>query len=821
MIGTSALACRIADRRRALFGNTAWNGIDYLDVADDQKSLCVHFFGGIPQGLGPDTVRISGGRRIRDIQVLHVARDPSHDDELDDCLRITLDRAGDFSTYRLCLIDVPGIDPRFACLDFTFKINCPSDLDCGDRAPCPPAPQTEPDINYLAKDYASFRQLIYDRLALIMPDWRERHAADLGVTLVELLAYTGDYLSYYQDAVATEAYLETARQRISVRRHLRLIDYAMHDGCNARAFVTVSTDTDFTIASADDFFFTTGVAGIEAEGGFVHAGALPSQAEHDYAVFEPLAPGAPYDFYAAHSSIALYAWGDDECCIPEGATRATLLDHLAEPDPDASPRLKLKPGDYLIFEEQRGPLTGSAADADPTHRHVVRLTSVTPVHDALLEALAVEIEWGPEDALPFALCISSRRPSPDCGEVHDVSVARGNVVLVDHGRTFVQPLDSPQARDVPGDCACDGSVIEVRREALPYTPLLEQVPLVFAAPIDPDAPAVRLIEQDSRSALPAATLHDTIAPWQPRRDLLGSGGDDRHFVVETDDEGRAQLRFGDGIHGRRPDPVAAITTYRSGGGSVGNVGREAITHLVLRAGTIAGPAIRVRNPLAARGGTDPEPMAEARLFAPGMIHARRERAIVAEDYAELAQRDAPLQGAAARLCWSGSWYEARVAIDPAERDDCPPELITDITRALQRYRRIGHDVAVVAARIVPLRLVLHVCVLPHFSRAQIKAALLDIFSTRRRANGTNGFFHPDNWRFGQDVALSAIVAAAMDVDGIETVRVDALQRLNDVGDTSALETGRLVLRPGEIARLDNDPDYPENGWLEFDLGGGR
>jgi len=397
----------------------------------------------------------------------------------------------------------------------------------------------------------------------------------------------------------------------------------------------------------------------------------------------------------------------------------------------------------------------------------------------------------------------------------------GNVVLVDHGRTVTQRLDPPPGRDVPGDCACDGSIIEVRREPLRYEPQFEQTPLVFAAPIRPDAPAVLLLEQDPRSALPAATLHDTIAQWQPRRDLIGSGGDDRHFVAETDDEGRAHLRFGDGIHGHPPENTAAIATYRCGGGPAGNIGREAITHLVLRSGTISGPNIRVRNPLPARGGTDPEPMAEARMFAPGMIRARRERAIIADDYAELAQRDAPLQGAAARLCWSGSWYEARVAIDPAQREDCPPALIAGITGALHRYRRIGHDVAVVEARIVPLRLALHVCVLPHFSRAQIKAALLDIFSTRLRANGTNGFFHPDNWRFGQDVALSAIVCAAMEVEGIETVRVKALQRLNDASDESALETGHLVLRPGEIVRLANDPNYPENGWLEFDLGGGQ
>ena len=59
------------------------------------------------------------------------------------------------------------------------------------------------------------------------------------MTLVELMAYSADYLSYYQDAVATEAYLGTARRRTSVRRHAKLLDYPMHDGGNARAWVTL------------------------------------------------------------------------------------------------------------------------------------------------------------------------------------------------------------------------------------------------------------------------------------------------------------------------------------------------------------------------------------------------------------------------------------------------------------------------------------------------------------------------------------------------------------------------------------------------------
>src|SRR2546430_1362125 len=66
------------------------------------------------------------------------------------------------------------------------------------------------------------------------------HVPDLGVTLVEALAYVADHLSYYQDAVGTEAHLGTARRRVSVRRHARLVDYHLHQGCNARVWVALT-----------------------------------------------------------------------------------------------------------------------------------------------------------------------------------------------------------------------------------------------------------------------------------------------------------------------------------------------------------------------------------------------------------------------------------------------------------------------------------------------------------------------------------------------------------------------------------------------------
>jgi hypothetical protein len=89
-----------------------------------------------------------------------------------------------------------GYDPVLSEINFSFKVECPSDFDCKPKCICPPAPRAEPDINYLAKDYASFRQLMLDRMALLSPQWTERNAADLGVALVEAVAFVGDYLSY-------------------------------------------------------------------------------------------------------------------------------------------------------------------------------------------------------------------------------------------------------------------------------------------------------------------------------------------------------------------------------------------------------------------------------------------------------------------------------------------------------------------------------------------------------------------------------------------------------------------------------------------------
>jgi hypothetical protein len=825
---TADLDCRTSLRHDAA-RRAGLNGLDFVEVADDQRSIDLWFVGHAPD-LAKENVRIDGGRRVTGIVVTGVQRCGEEDPELDKCVRVFVDRPGDFSTYVLSIVEssegrptdepLEGFDPRLARLPFSFKVNCPSELDCAPVDSCPPPVLDEPDISYLAKDYASFRQLIFDRLSLVTPDWTERHVPDLGVTLVELLAYVGDYLSYYQDAVATEAYLETARLRISVRRHVRLVGYAMHDGCNARAWVCVEVGRPVELEPGQ-------VAFLAPRRELTGPVAL-LDADVDWTVgetFEPVGQDT-IGLEPAHNEIRLWTWGDEECCLPAGATRATLVDGtMSEDGPQRE--LRLAPGDVLVFEELRGGRTGAPADADPAHRQAVRLTAVTEAADEVCRQPVLEVEWAPEDALAFALCLSILDPD-DCCPLHDVSVARGNVVLVDHGRTLTrcgrdpERLEWPQAP--PGEPACEA----IGRPADPVTrpvvhePVLSQAPVTQRGP-SPAGPARDALAQDPHLALPVVELVTEGAPqetWEPRRDLLDSGPDDRVFVGELDDEGRLHLRFGDDDAGRAVEPGSVLlASYRVGNGAAGNLGAEAISRIVFCGPPPVG-IVRVRNPLPAAGGTEPEPIARVKALAPGSPTQQLLRAITMADYAQLAAAVPGLQRAAAELRWNGSWHEVHVGLDPLGTDELAAALHDRVAAALEPVRRIGHDVTVGDAERVPILLGLIVCVAPHALRGQVRASLLAALGSGTLPDGSLGLFHPDRLSFGEGIRLSRIVAAAEAVAGVESVQVTVLQRLFE-GDNGELDAGILELGALEIAELDNDPTRPENGRLALDLRGGR
>lgn len=839
----TALLCRDPQRRNQVRAHPQLNGLDYLETDLDSLTLTVFFLGKAPLDLQPDNVLIEGGRRIRDIHVKKVEVVQSGTPELDDYMQVRIDKVGDFSTYTLRVVvkdgdrqlqPHPGFDRRYDRVTFSFKAECPDGLDCRPANACPPQQRPEPEINYLAKDYASFRQLMFDRLALLMPDWQERHVPDLGVALVELLAYVSDHLSYYQDAVATEAYLDTARQRISVRRHARLVDYTLHEGCNARTWVCVQTGSNLSLSPQHTRFIT-------------RLNNLPAVLEHrllegvtpqDYEVFEPVNRDGTIQLYADQHAMPFYTWGDQECCLPQGATRATLQGAW-----------QLQPGDVLILEEMLSPTTGKVGDARVDHRHPVRLIAVTPETDPLLPQQALTgIEWTAADALPFPLCLSALVYTPvakanqtqqqqaeaiphHCRVLDGISVARGNLVLVDHGNSIRdEALPSVGSRPTEPQCLDAGVLADAATLALPYRTTLQHAPLVFSQPLAADMPARQMLQQDVRLTLPNLNLKTaTGEAWQIRADLLGSYAHDPHVVAEMDNDGRAQLRFGDGELGKPPEAgTQFLASYRIGQALAGNVGANSIQHLVLQGQNLSGAVSGVHNPLPAVGGTLPEPLAQVRLFAPHAFRQRLERAITAADYAVIVERDfkSQVQRAIARIVWTGSRHEVMVAVDAIGSHAADGSLLQAIAAHLYRYRRIGHDVVVKAAQTVPLDIAIEVCVAPVYLQGHVKAALLQVFSNRRLPDGSLGFFHPDRLSFGEDVHLSKLLATAQAITGVASVKVTQFRRLIDPLITAsknnpALQSGVLALAPFEIARLDNDPSLPENGKLDLLMRGGR
>src|SRR5882724_6372316 len=237
-------SCRDSARRALLLGQAVLNGIDFIEfeILAGDNVLHVHFLLPLPAGASP--ILVHGGTRIGNIKVLSAVISGSALNVLD----VTVDQQGDYSPYLLSIgwdRDDEGIwrytfsdlDRLFSVAAVNFRPGCPIDFDCAPAHECPPEILPEPRLDYLAKDYASFRQLLIDLVAQGNPSWIERSPADIGITLLELFAYEGDHLSYPQDAVANEIYLDTARQRVSAKRHAKLIDYAMHDGRNAWTFV--------------------------------------------------------------------------------------------------------------------------------------------------------------------------------------------------------------------------------------------------------------------------------------------------------------------------------------------------------------------------------------------------------------------------------------------------------------------------------------------------------------------------------------------------------------------------------------------------------
>ncbi|HEY0530284.1 MAG TPA: putative baseplate assembly protein [Actinoplanes sp.] len=763
-------------RRQSVLAGGTLNGIDDVQVEPGHRTLLVRCLRPVPPGL---SVSVSPVGASRPVEV--AATGPSVVGPA--VLEVRLVAPGDPAAYRIMVTDpAAGFDPRLSQAVFDFGVDCDADRDCAAAAACVPPGSPEPVIDYLSRDYAGLRQLLLDRLSVVAPGWADRNPADIGVTLVEIFAYLGDLLAAAQDAVSAEAYLGTARRRVSVGRHARLLDYRMHQGAAARTWLVLTVDEDVSAGFARRNRKVPDPVMIPA-GHQVRSG-------DSAVVFHTLHAVTPV---AARNAIDIHTWGQRGCCLPCGATGATLV--------GTAGGLGLAAGEVLVLEEVRGE---TAADPpDVTHRWPVRLTSVTDAHDPVTRTDVVEVTWDEEDALPFALWVR-RFPRGRCFDDLPGAVARGNVVLAGHGERVADDPLIPDTVPVTGR----------------YRPALGRKGLAFAVPYTDDrtVPARRALRIDPQLAVPdLIRVTDGRDDWTARDDLLGSDRFGADFVAEPDDDGTVRLRFGDDSYGRRPAPGADRrfrADYRIGGGVAGNAGRDVLT---VPEPPIAG--VWVRNPLPAVGGAEPEPVEQVRQLAPQAFRTQQ-RAVTDDDYAAVARSDPRVQRAVATRRWTGSWFAESVTVDRIGGTGLDPALRDDLAARLDRSRMAGTDVEVRAPIYVPIDIGLSVCVAPGYFRGTVKRSLVDRFSDRDLGGGDRGFFHPDNFTFAQPVYLSAVVAAAMAVAGVARVDADRFGRLGRP-DEDLRGTGLIAMDRVEVARCDSEPEDGTAGRITFEMAGGR
>ncbi len=763
-----------------------------------------------------DVFAISGGHRIRagigagEVRCTAIAAGP-----VANALRLTIAPVGDYSTYRLEVMDAPNrIDPFFAGIDFKFRPGCFTN-DCTPPITRLRPPEAAPAIDYLAKDYDSFRYLLITAMAARVPGWQVTSEADFDQVLIDTFAAAADELSDYQDRVMNEAYLGTARRRVSLARHARLMDYHIHQGHQSSTWGRLTLragQAEFTLSSD-----LTAWAG----------GEVPAAGAQIFSTLQADLPMADrVRLHPGFNRLDLHDWSGARPALAAGTTTADVV-----PGPDitaAALRDAINSGRLarLVLAEELNPLTGQPPGRDMRKRQILRLRpNARLIRDPLAGVDVVRLSWAAEDNLRHDYAFTTQCPG---GPVSGISAFFGNLVPLHHGLQVTTQFHEPGS-PLPVDQIVPGQPVVMHRRfqrrmiygelrdvlcPLPH----EFLPLAFLPTPRGGLVAPRsTLRVSVQEPGGAADRWDEVISLIPSDDSAENGD---HFMVEVDEGGGATLRFGNGVNGRvAPVGARIIARYQVGGGTVGNVGAEAVNRFLPLPGALSNALTGISNPFDVTDGTDPEPVAEILRNVPEAFRARQLRAITLADYIARAEAVPGVARAVASYAWTGSWRTVRLVIDPEGRMDLPTDLITRLGAEMEALRLIGEDVEIRPPRFVPAKVEVRLCLRPGVWPEDVRAELEAVFSTGWLADGRRGFFHPDAWTFGQDLHRSQIAAAVMAISGVDHITRLTMKRLDAATPGNPL---REVLEMGfdEIVMVQNDPDHMERGTIRFEIAGG-
>jgi predicted phage baseplate assembly protein len=355
-------------------------------------------------------------------------------------------------------------------------------------------------------------------------------------------------------------------------------------------------------------------------------------------------------------------------------------------------------------------LTAERADGSGEERRVVLLRTVdsesVPGHTTLVL----------EQAILDPLVRSSLR-------------LNANVARATHGETVEEVLGS-------GDAAQTGQSFRLQRS-----------PLTFDSAPVPGGTASSL------------TVRVDGVRWQEVASLHGQGSEAQVYTVEVDEEGRATVRFGDGIDGARlPSGAENVTAvYRFGLGPDGEVAAGSLSLLATRPLGIA----EVTNPLAAAGAAAPDTVEQARRNAPVTVRTLG-RVVSLSDFEDFTLafagigrvRAAPLGGVHLTVAGVGG-----TAVDPGS------VLFENLFEALETARLPGPPMHLASYEPLPFDVAAKLVIDPRF-RAE------DVFGRAREALAAAYAF--ERRQMAQPLWAADVVTLLQAVSGVVAVDLDAL-----------------------------------------------
>lgn len=517
------------------------------------------------------------------------------------------------------------------------------------------------------------------------------------------------------------------------------------------------------------------------------------------------------DMHHLLNEMRLYTWSDS---IPSLAVGSTTADLKLTTGGEAAARfvqnlIHSRKISYLLIQEWRNPATGEEAGRNPAKRQLLKLLAgkdgAAALQDPVTEEWLVRVWWEEQDKLKSNYCFTIDCPT---GKVENISLFHGNLVEVYHGRPRTAIFLDPQT---PLTAANQFHYQRTERWGT-ICKLPNNEPLVYE-----NTPPGGEIPPKSTLVVTVITAGGSD-PWDEVISLIHSDDSDEQgdrLIVETDEEGRSLIRFGNGVNGKRlPEKARVECEYQVGLGLEGNVGADTLTHFDPAKASVK----LVWNPFDVTNGRPPEPVAEIIRRVPEAYRFQQLRAVTLSDYVNRAQQLPEVSRAAARYAWTGSWRTVQVAIDPVGMTTLTEELRQKIVRHLDAVRLIGEDLEIRPPRLVPLEIYVSVCIHPDYWVEDIKFVLEQEFSDGFTPDGRMGFFHPDRWTFGQELHASQIEGRVQSTEGVEHVISVTMRRWNE----PTPGTDKIAnLRPNEIIRVQNDPDHMEEGFIKFDVKGGR